>query len=163
MQEKPSIAHKVDDVRVMIMEDHRCLCDALNRITTATDGMTCSGHFNTAAETLAAVENDPPDIISIDLDMPDQNGLSVIRQIREKWPQIRCIVFSGHADESYVQSAFDAGAMGYVCKENVKEFIECIHVVAAGDCYLSERFIGNDKLVDLQNADLNLRTRLENK
>ena len=49
--------------------------------------------------------------------------------------------------------------MGYVCKENVKEFIECIHVVAAGDYYLSERFIGDDKLVDIERRTSNVQHR----
>ena len=96
-----------------------------------------------------AISVDVPDIVLIDLDMPDLNGLAVIRQIREKWPQVRCIVFSGHADEAYVRSAFEIGAMGYVFKENVDEFIQCIRTVASGDYYLSERFVDNEALCQI--------------
>ena len=128
------------EIRVVVMEDHRRLCDVLKRTITLTPGMVCCGHFHTGQATLDALPELEPDVISIDLSMPDLNGLAVLRQICEEFPDIICTVFSGHADEAYVRQAFDSGARGYVFKEDVGDFIHCIREVASGKYFLSPRF-----------------------
>ena len=136
MFEDESIAF---EVRVMIVEDHDRLCDVLQRIVSATPGLTCCGSFNSGHETLMAIPELRPDVISIDLTMPDLNGLTVLKRIRVQWPEVRCVVFSGHSDEAYVSESFAAGAMGYIYKEDVNDYIEGLRVVASGEYFLSPR------------------------
>lgn len=137
------------DLRVIVMEDHSTLCDVLSRKVSKTPGLICCGHFDTGQATLDAVFDLRPDLVSLDLTMPDVNGLAVLRQIRERCPEIRCIVFSGHADDAYVRHSFEIGAMGYVFKEDIDDFIEAIRVVAAGDYFISARFEDSLSLEDV--------------
>lgn len=128
------------DIRVVVMEDHGNLCDALTRSVSSEPGMICCGHFNTGQETIEAIPRLRPDVVSLDLNMPDVNGLTVLRRIREVSPETRCVVLSGHADDAYVRESFDAGAMGYVFKEDIRDLIEAIHTLAAGEYFISDRF-----------------------
>jgi CheY-like chemotaxis protein len=138
------IDKKSDDIRVVVMEDYGNLCKLLNRSITLAEGMHCIGHFDTGVDTLEAMPALMPDVVLLDLTMPDINGLSVLRRLRENWPEIRAIIFSGHADESYVKSAFDLGAMGYVFKEDFDDLLGAIRTVFKGELYLSPRFSHTD-------------------
>ncbi|MGZ0656104.1 response regulator [Coraliomargarita sp. W4R53] len=139
------IRDKFDDIRVIVMEDHGDLCQVLNRSITLAEGMCCVGHFNTAVDTLDAIPSLMPDVILLDLTMPDINGLGVLRRLKENWPEIRAIIFSGHVDDAYVRTAFERGAMGYVFKGDFNELIGAIQIVAGGEYFLSPRF--NDDAV----------------
>lgn len=128
------------EIRVVIMEDHDRLCDVLNKTVSLEEGLTCIGHYKTAKDTLAALERDCPDVVSLDLTMPDYNGLTVLQQIRKRWPQVHCIVFSGHADIAYVETAIREGARAYVFKEDVADFVQSIRCVAEGGSFISARY-----------------------
>lgn len=127
------------DIKVVVMEDHSKLCDVLRRAISVASGMQCIGHFCSGHETLKAMPELRPDVVSLDLSMPDLNGLGVLRRILDDYPKTRCIVFSGHTDEIYVRQAFESGALAYIYKEDVGAFIESIRMVAAGERYLSPR------------------------
>lgn len=128
------------EIKVVVMEDHGPLCEVLVRAIQAAPGMNCCGHFRSGKATLDAMEELRPDVVSIDLSMPDINGLLVLQHINNKWPEMRCIVFSCYADEEYVRRAFIHGALGYVSKDDVGSFIGSIRKVANGERFLSSRF-----------------------
>jgi DNA-binding NarL/FixJ family response regulator len=89
-------------------------------------------------EALEAVREFAPDVVVMDLGMPGIDGVEATRQVLEMYPDIRVIVLSGHAEEHYVTSALQAGAVGYVLKGDA--FAELDHAVShvlSGGVYLS--------------------------
>ena len=135
-------------VRVVVAEDYGGLSKILRRVIDEAPDMTCSGCFNNGRELLESLEKLRPDVISLDLSMPEMNGFAVLKQLRKTAPDVRCIVFSGFAEEDYVRGALAAGAEGYVFKEDFGEFTQGITEVAAGCRYLSSRFEGMRDLPD---------------
>lgn len=137
------------DIRVIVMEDHDKLCDAVNRCISQAEGMHCVGSFVTATDTLRAIPDLSPNIVLLDLTMPDVGGLAVLKQLRQDWSQLRAIVFSGHTDVDYVRRSFELGAMGYVFKGDIDELIDAIRVVAGGEYFLSPYFEDVEQLSGL--------------
>ncbi len=123
-------------LRVLLADDHRIILDGLCsllqseplQLRTAENGR----------EALAVAEDWQPDIAVLDIGMPQLNGIDAARQIRKAAPRTRVIFLTMHADVSYVQEAFRAGACGYLVKRSAgSELRTAIREVAAGRSYIS--------------------------
>ena len=89
-------------------------------------------------EAIDIVENSKPDILIIDVRMPELNGIDAVRKIQEKGTSSKAIVLSMHDSEEYILQSIKAGAYGYLLKDTDKnEFIKAIHTVHAGEKYFS--------------------------
>lgn len=89
-------------------------------------------------EALALATRHRPDVVLMDISMPELNGLEVVRQLARDLPQVRCIILSMHADEEHVWQALKAGAAGYLVKGgSLAELELAITSVAQGETYLS--------------------------
>ncbi|MGE9291880.1 MAG: response regulator [Puniceicoccales bacterium] len=133
-------------IRVVVAEDYSGLSAVMHKLIDNTSDLQCCGRFGTGKETLEALKELKPDVVSLDLSMPEMNGFAVLKKIREEWPEVRCIVFSGFGEHEYVRQALEAGAHGYVFKGDFEEFIECLREAAAGRRFLSSRFRDVDNL-----------------
>ena len=97
------------------------------------------GEAQTAAAALIVCASLQPDIVLLDISMPDQGGIAVIGQIVEQSPATRVIILSMHDDAQYLRGALRAGAKGYVLKDaGGVEIVRAIHAVTAGGTYFSE-------------------------
>src|SRR5206468_8965396 len=84
-----------------------------------------------------------PDITIVDVRLPRQGGLELVRQLRSTRPQTSCIMLTMHAEESTFNAAMDAGALGYILKEDALELVLLgLRAVAAGTIYLSPKIAG---------------------
>lgn len=89
-------------------------------------------------EALALTAQHRPDVVLMDISMPELNGLEVVRQLERDFPRVRCIILSMHADEEHVWQALKAGAAGYLVKgASLAELELAITSVAQGETYLS--------------------------
>jgi DNA-binding NarL/FixJ family response regulator len=89
-------------------------------------------------EALALTAQHRPDVVLMDISMPELNGLEVVRQLERDFPRVRCIILSMHADEEHVWQALKAGAAGYLIKgASLAELELAITSVAQGETYLS--------------------------
>jgi DNA-binding NarL/FixJ family response regulator len=89
-------------------------------------------------EALALAAQHRPDVVLMDISMPELNGLEVVRQLARDFPRVRCIILSMHADEEHVWQALKAGAAGYLVKGgSLAELELAITSVAQGETYLS--------------------------
>lgn len=127
-------------LRVVIVEDHPQLREILKRMIEEDPGLVCSGAYTTGEEALRDITSTTPDVVTLDLSLPDTSGIGVLEIIKKISPATRCIFFSGYADESYVRQTLEAGALGYLYKEDVSELVKCIHKIRAGEICVSERF-----------------------
>jgi len=83
-----------------------------------------------------------PDVLVVDLQMPGMNGLEVLRQVRIGTPSTRVIIFSMHAEDTYVHEALDAGASGYVLKDaDALAIVHAIRMALRGERYLSPSLV----------------------
>ena len=109
---------------------HQALAQQLN--------LTVVGEASTGANALKLAAELAPDLIVMDVHLPDMNGVEATRRILGVLPSAKVVVFSGDADRSLVDGALQAGACGYIWKQSaVDELIRAIEIVMAGKLYLS--------------------------
>ena len=126
-------------LRVVIADDHPFYRDGLAKLLTA-NGIEVLAQVANGEAALRAVEQDPPDVVVMDLNMPGMSGLEATRRLTEQAPHTRVLVLSVSAQEADVTEAIMAGASGYVLKERpVEEVVAGIQAAAGGHAVISPR------------------------
>jgi two-component system response regulator DegU len=103
-------------IRLMLADDHRMLREGLRRSMTE-EGFDVVGEASDGAEAIVLAGKLLPEVILMDVTMPEVNGVEATRAIRQKHPEIRVVMLTMHADESVIASAIRAGASGYLVKD----------------------------------------------
>src|ERR1700675_1226159 len=124
-------------VRVLIVDDHAVVRAGLRLLLEAEDGLDPVGEAGTARDAVFQARATKPDVILLDVVMPDQSGLDVLPTLLHEHPEVRVLVLSMQDDPQYVRQAFSAGASGYVLKEAADtEVVSAIREVAKGGSYV---------------------------
>lgn len=125
-------------IRVLIADDHGLVRAGIRALLERHLSTEVVGEASNGREALLMVREHQPDIVLMDIAMPEPNGLEVVRQLEKEFPKVRCIILSMHADEEHVWQALQAGAAGYLVKGGSLEELElAIRSVAHGETYLS--------------------------
>lgn len=126
--------------RVYIVEDHAVMRDMLGQFLAEVNDMDVIGSAESGAAALEDLESlDPaPDLMLIDVSLPGMDGIEILRAIRSDYEDILCLMLSGHAEESYVRQAQEAGARGYVIKGHPSAILKAVRTVLGGGTFLSE-------------------------
>jgi len=125
-------------IRVLLADDHALMREGLHALLSADPGISVIGGVHSGREAVRETERLNPDIVVMDIAMPDMNGIEAVRLIHAKRPATRVIMLSMHATSEHVYRAFDAGASGYLLKEAAgEEVIAALRTVHAGRRYLS--------------------------
>jgi DNA-binding NarL/FixJ family response regulator len=82
------------------------------------------------------------DLVLVDVSLPTMNGIQLVSKIRELFPEMLCLMLSGHLTPFYVQRAMEAGARGYVLKDDIPGVLEGVERVLSGEIYISEALRG---------------------
>ena len=149
----------------LIVDDHPLFREGVKALIENTPHFTVVGEAGNGKEALAMAKALKPDLVLLDLSLPDQSGVEVTRQIRTLLPNTRVIIVSMHSKVDLVTQAFRAGATGYVVKESASEkLIEGMEAVSKGDYFLdaslSQKVVS--KLVESSNkASKSVDTRYE--
>jgi two-component system, NarL family, response regulator NreC len=126
------------DIKVLVVDDHPILRFGLRRTIDQHPNFTVVGEASTGAEALKLVAKLAPDLITMDVLLPDVNGIELTRQILAVLPSVKIVVFSSDATRSRVNEALQAGACGYIWKLSAaQEIIRAIEMVMTGRLYLS--------------------------
>lgn len=126
-----------DDIRVLIADDHPMFREGITMILSGAEDMRVVAQAGTAAEAFRLAREHRPDIVLLDISLPDVNGLSALPQILDVSPETRILVLSMHADSNHVIRAFEMGAHGYIAKQSAsRTLVQGIRTV-----YLGERFV----------------------
>jgi DNA-binding NarL/FixJ family response regulator len=127
-------------IRVLIADDHGVVAEGLKHLVEAQADMQVIALVADGREAVRVARDEHPDIVLMDLSMPELNGADATRAIHEREPKCRVIVLSMYSEREYVRRALKAGAAGYVVKRSAaKELVEAIRAVHAGQRYLSPR------------------------
>ena len=126
------------DIRILLVDDHQLVRDGLHSRLGETPGICVVGEAGTGAEALALTAKLQPDLVLLDIGLPDMSGLDVAERLPAVAPSTRALMLSMYDNREYVISAMRAGAAGYVLKDaSSKEIIAAIRAVAAGGSYYS--------------------------
>lgn len=124
--------------KVFIVDDHYMVIEGIRSLLQNEKKIEWAGHATNAASCLAFLQNQLPDIILMDISMPDKSGIELCKEVKEKYPSVFIIGLSTFNQQSFIQKMMDNGASGYVLKNATREEImEAIEEVSKGKTYLS--------------------------
>ena len=104
--------------KILIVDDHQVVIDGIKRALSDHPEFEVVGEALNGYQAVELAESLSPDIIIMDISIPDLNGIEATRQIKKLCPDIRIIVFTMHSDKGYVIDLFKAGISGYVLKKD---------------------------------------------
>jgi two-component system response regulator NreC len=135
-------------VTVLLCDDHPLVRRGLRNLLEAEPDLTVVGEAEDGLQVLQMAEKLRPDVLVVDLMMPNLNGLEVIKTMRRRLPETKAIVLSMQTADPYVLEAFHAGAMGYVLKDSAPgEVIHAIHEALRDAKYLSPKL--SEKMLEI--------------
>jgi two-component system, NarL family, invasion response regulator UvrY len=157
-------------VKILIVDDHPIVRSGLRRLLAVQPGVeVCEAA--SGREALTTFKNQRPDLVILDLNLPDVGGLEIITRLKTADPEARIIVLSMHSDRLHARHALQAGAAGYVSKNIAPdELLQAIALVRAGSAYIEREIAeelalstirtGPSPLDDLSARDLEILRRL---
>ena len=126
-------------IKVFITDDHYMVIEGIRSLLQNEKGIEWAGHASNAASCLAFLQQQLPDVILMDINLPDKSGIDLCKEVREKYPSVFVIGLSTFNQQSFIQKMMDNGASGYVLKNATQEeLMEAIETVAGGKTFLSD-------------------------
>ncbi len=105
-------------IRVIIADDHLAIRAGIRRLLSQKPDISVVGEAKNGVETLALTDELRPDVLLLDIDMPDIDGVEVTRRLRKKNLPVRILIVSSYADESYIRMILEEGVSGYLIKDD---------------------------------------------
>ncbi|MRR56415.1 MAG: response regulator transcription factor [Deltaproteobacteria bacterium] len=125
---------------VMIVDDHQIVRDGLKAILHNEEGIGVIAEADNGRTALRLIKELMPEIVIMDIAMPDMNGIDATRRISVEYPDIKVLILSMHHDKRMVLEVFNAGARGYLLKECASdELLRAIKTLLQGETYLSPK------------------------
>jgi two-component system response regulator DevR len=125
-------------LRILLVDDHEVVRLGLAILLEDDPGVKIVGEAGSAQEALEACERLRPDLVILDIRLPDQLGVTVCRQIVERWPYIKVIILTSFVNDDLIADAISAGAAGYVLKQvGNEELLRAVEAVRRGEALLN--------------------------
>lgn len=125
---------------VMIVDDHQIVRDGLKAILHNEEGIAVIAEAENGRNALRLIKELKPEIVIMDIAMPDMNGIDATRRISAEYPDVKVLMLSMHHDKRMVIEVFNAGAQGYLLKECAsEELLRAIRTLLQGETYLSPK------------------------
>lgn len=134
MRDTPSM----QPTRVLIVDDHRVLAELLTSALSTSEGVTVVGSVGTAADGVRSAKSLRPDVVILDYDLPDADGVSVIAAMKDACPSARILMLTSYTDPVVLSEAMGAGCSGFITKRNgASEILTAVLAVASGETPVS--------------------------
>jgi DNA-binding NarL/FixJ family response regulator len=148
-----------ENIKILIADDHPVMRLGLSHLIKNEPGMQVVGIAANGTEAIQIAKTTHPDLIILDIDMPEMDGLSLAHHLKEELPQLKIVIFTAYHNEEAFNKAIDVGVQGFISKENVfDELSEGIRQVAQGRNYFSSVF--SDYLLNrIKHDDKNRRSK----
>ncbi|MBI0397229.1 response regulator [Cyclobacterium marinum] len=148
----------MEKIKVVLADDHVVVRSGIKNLLENEGEITVVGEASNGKEAIVAVEKLNPDMLIIDIRMPEMNGLEATRELNKNPDAIKILILSMHDDEDYILQAIECGASGYLLKDTSKEeFLKAIKTINQGGKYFS-----GDISQVLVNNYLNINTKKTN-
>lgn len=126
-----------DELRIELVDDHEVVRRGLKTLLEAEKDIRVVGEAGTVAEAVRRVGFDEPDVVILDVRLPDGSGVEACREIRDRWPGIRVLMLTSFADDEALFASIMAGASGYVLKQiKGTDLIDSVRKVGRGESLL---------------------------
>lgn len=130
-------AQETRSLGVLVIDDHRTFADLVARALDAEAGLHCLGTASTGPEAMHAIGRTSPDVILMDVDLGDEHGIDLTREILARWPDLPVVVLTGQADATVMHAAASAGACALVAKNGaLDDLLEAIRTAHVGGMYV---------------------------
>ena len=124
--------------KVFIVDDHYMVIEGIRSILQNEKDIEWMGHAMTASSCLAFLQRQQPDVIFMDISIPDMSGIDLCKEVKDKYPAVFIIGLSTFNQQSFIQKMMENGASGYVLKNATSdELLEAINMVTRGKTYMS--------------------------
>lgn len=125
---------------ILVVEDHPYMAKVIKRYLQEKGAMDVAAVARTGQEALELLPQIKVDLALVDVSLPVMNGIELVAEICQKYPELPCLMLSGHIAKQLVERSLAAGARGYIIKDNPSAIIEGIRHVLDGEIYLSVNF-----------------------
>jgi len=126
-------------IKVAIVDDHKIIVDGLVHLIDESDIACVIGKAYSAAGCWEMLASEQPDVLMLDIGLPDDNGINLCTNIKEKYPQVKVLMLTSYGELATITGALNAGADGYVLKNSMPdELLEGIRTVASGKRFLCD-------------------------
>ena len=127
----------MSNIRLMLVDDHQVIRTGLKSFLQTQPDFEVVAEASNGQEAITLALETRPDIIIMDISMPEMDGLEATRRLKEQWPQVTVLALTVHEDKFYFMKMLEAGASGYLTKQAASdELVQAIHTVANGHIYL---------------------------
>jgi DNA-binding NarL/FixJ family response regulator len=135
-------------LRIILADDHKIIREGLRMLVNSQADMEVVGEADNGRIAITLTHELQPDVVVMDVSMPELNGLKATEKLKELFPGIKVLTLTRHMDEGYLKQLLEAGANGYVLKQSAsEELVRAVHAVVGGQTYLdpaiTEQFVGN--------------------
>lgn len=148
--------------RILLADDHKIVRDGLKALIEKETGMEVIAEADTGRKALKLSRKLKPDIVIMDIAMPDLNGMDATRRILEELPETKVVALSMHSQKQYIEGMLKAGVSGYLLKDGAfEELTNAVRTVMTGRSYLSPDITGVvvNGFLESQRAGQNRKTR----
>lgn len=129
----------MDKIRIILVEDHQIVRDGIKALLTDAPDIEVTGEAASYRELQEKLQNQHPDIIVMDISLPDVSGIEITKMLNEQYPEIRILILSMYTGEDFIFNAIKSGAKGYLPKNTTrKEIIDAVRAIYNGEEYFSE-------------------------
>ncbi len=137
---RPTVRKQIAKKRVVIVDDHPPMRKGLAQLINQELDLEACGEAGNIPEALQVVENLKPDIVIVDMVLKDDSGLELLKDLKNRFPDLPALVLSMQNESIYAERALRAGARGYIMKEETTEnVVKALRQVLSGEVYLSEK------------------------
>lgn len=123
---------------ILIVEDHAILGKALVRLITEKANQSVVAVIGSAEEAIERLPELKVDLAMVDVSLPKMNGIQLVAHIHQHYPKLPCLVITGHLIPFYLERSLEAGARGYVLKDDVNGILEGVKAILDGGTYISK-------------------------
>lgn len=126
-------------LKVLLVDDHRLIRKAISTLLSNESEVETVWEASNATECFQLMEMENPDIVLMDISLEDTDGISITKELLQKYPQLKVIILSMHMEENYIKQSIKAGAKGYILKNSPHEdLVKAVYEVAKGGQYFAQ-------------------------
>ncbi|MCX6277770.1 MAG: response regulator transcription factor [Bacteroidetes bacterium] len=126
-------------IRIFLVDDHQLVRDGIKALLMSSKDVLILGEASTGKECFEKIALEQPDILILDISLPDTTGIEITRKVSELYPAIRILILSMYTNEDFIFNSVKAGARGYLPKNTSREeLLDAIHTIYGGDEFFAD-------------------------
>jgi DNA-binding NarL/FixJ family response regulator len=126
-------------IRIFLVDDHQLVRDGIKALLISAEDLIILGEASSGKECFEKIAPDPPDLLILDISLPDTNGIEITRRISSEYPDMRVLILSMYTNEDFIFNSVKAGARGYLPKNTSREeLLSAIHAIYNGEEFFSD-------------------------